>query len=56
MTHQDRERETVRRLREEWEQRHRAERVRQKETEARAQATIQLDEQAEVLFELSQID
>ena len=56
MTHQERERETIRRLREEWEAAHRAERLRQRETEARAHAPIRLDEEAQILFELSQID
>lgn len=56
MTHQERERETIRRLREEWEAAHRAERLRQRETEARAHAPIRLDEEAQILFELSRID
>ena len=56
MTHQERERETIRRLREEWETAHRAERLRQRETEARAQAAIRLDEEAQVLYELAQPD
>ena len=56
MTYQERERETVRRLRDEWEQRHREERLRQKETEARAQSTNRLDEQAQILYELMEMD
>ena len=56
MTHQERERETIRRLREEWEKAHRAERLRQKETEARAQAAISLDDEAHVLYEIAQLD
>ena len=56
MTHQDRERETIRRLREEWETAHRAERLRRIETEALATAAIQLDEEAQILYELAQLD
>lgn len=56
MTYKERELETVRRLRDEWEQRHRAERLRQKETEAHAQAAIRFDEEAQVLYELAQLD
>ena len=52
MTYRERERETVRRLREEWEQRHRAERLMLQETEARATAPIELDDRAQILFEL----
>ena len=56
MTHQERERETIRRLRAEWESAHRAERLLRKETEAHALAPIQLDEEAQVLYELAQLD